>query len=144
MKTKKQIEKEIIKLRQEQNDIEEQEYQKIQVPFLKSLVGRCFVYKDNSYGSGGKWDVYKQVLETFTRKKDGNVFLITEEFSVNCDGKIVWEIDSRFPYTNEAWRLQIPFTGFVEVSKYKYEQEKLKMLEQMTSRSQIKKCLEKD
>lgn len=140
-KNKKQIEKEIGVLRNELNKIGEAEYQKIQAPFLRSLDGKCFVYRDNSYGSGGKWDVFKKVLEIYT-SKEGDVYLITEEFQITCNGSVEWKINYHFPYTDEAWRLKIPFSGYEEITNTEYEQEKNKMLGQMASRSELKKHIE--
>lgn len=144
MANKKEIEAQINKLRNDLYKVEQDEFNKIQVPFLKSLVGKCFSYRNNSYGGdGGRWNVYKKVVELYT-KKNGSVYLITEDFSVDCYGKPELSVECHHPYTNEAWRLQIPFSGYVEITKKEYENEKQKMLKEMSSFKKMKKYLDKE
>jgi len=144
IKEKKQIEDEIKKLRLKLNKVEDEEFNKIQVPYLKSLVGKCFMYKDNGYGGdSGKWNEYKKILDMFTTK-NGSIWLITENFSIDCNGKVTITTDWHYPYTNEAWRLVPPFSGYIKISNKIYNQEKKKALEQMSSYSKIIKYLNKD
>jgi hypothetical protein len=144
MKKTKQIEEEIKKLRNELYESEQEEFNKIQVPFLKSLVGKCFSYKDNGYGGDSeKWNEYKKIVQLYT-KKDGSVYLITENFHTDCYGKTELSTDYHYPYTNEAWRLKIPFSGYEKITNKEYENEKKKMLKQMSSFSKIKSYLIKE
>ena len=66
MENLKQLEKQKEIIQGKINKLENEEFKNIQLPFLKSLVGKCFVYRNNSCGGDiPKWDVFKKVLELF-------------------------------------------------------------------------------
>src|SRR3990167_6381915 len=138
-----QLEKEDAKIRAEINRMEEAEIQRVQIPHLKGMVGRCFVFKDNSYGGcrevSNVWDVYRKILEYVESKEHGFHFIV-EEFEVDKNGKVSWIIDSVHPYTNRKWwGIEAPFSGYKKITEKEYEEEKIKMIAEMTTRSKMKK-----
>jgi hypothetical protein len=141
MKTIKQLELERDKIQQQINKRAEEEFVKKQVPFLKSLVGKCFVYRDNSYGGDTpKWDVYKKVLD-LVETKDGNFVFICKEFETDGDGNAKLETNNHFAYSHKNWFGKIPFTGYVSCSGEEFEIEYLKTLNEMSIQKTMRKRL---
>lgn len=144
-KTLKQLQNEELKIRQEINEIEETEIARVQIPHLKSLIGKCFAYRKNSYSCPAKptdyWDMFRKILEYIESKERGFYFIV-EEFSVDREGKVEWQIDSVAPYTNRAWwKAEVPFSGYEKITNEEYEKEKAKMITEMTSKTKMKKVL---
>ena len=143
--TIKQLENQIFDARNKIRLMEDSEAEKVHVPKLKKMVGKCYIYVDNSYGGtdlGKRWNVYKRILEWY-KTKDGNYYFITEEFSIDCYGEITWEIGSHHPYMNrEWWGVEVPFSGYSKLAVEVYESEKSKMISEMESRTKMKKYLQ--
>jgi hypothetical protein len=140
-KTIKQLELERVKIQQQINKIENDEFIKKQVPFLKSLVGKCFVYRDNSCGGDTpKWDVYKKILD-LVETKDGSFVFICKEFETNGDGNAKLEITNHFVYSHKNWWNKIPFPGFIACSEEEFEIEYLKTLNEMSTQKIMRKRL---
>ena len=139
-----QLKKEEAKIRNEINAIEKAEIQKVQIPRLKKMVGQCFAYRGNSYGGDrieDTWDVFRKIIDWVESKERGFCFIV-EEISVDKDGKISWEIDSSYPYTNrEWWNAKVPFSGYEKISEKEYNAEKLAMIEEMKTQRKMRKIL---
>ena len=141
MKNLKQLEKERAIIQGKINKIENEEYKKIQLPFLKSLVGKCFVYRNNSCGGDTpRWDVFKKVLELLETKNGSPVF-ICKEFEIKGDEYVEIRITSDYTYTHKNWFGVIPFSGYVECSEEEFEREYLKTLNELTSYNKLKKSI---
>lgn len=138
------LQKEANKLLNEIREIEEAEIAEVQIPRLKEMVGNCFAYRENSYGSSvPKWDNFKKILE-YHITPEGSFYFITEEFYVDGYGGVSWKTDSHYPYLNkEWWDSEVPFSGYVKITEKEFEDEKVKMLGEMTSRAKLKKALNK-
>lgn len=134
-KTKAQIKRELKKLRGELNAIEETELKKVHYPRLEKLLGTSWVYRDNDYGGDTpKWDVFKRVIETFY-DKEGTLFYITEEFSVDCYGKCSWEIERHFPYPP----YKNPFNScYEQISSEEYERERAAFFQEASQHQKAK------
>lgn len=141
-RTKKEIETEIGLLRKELNDIEYKEVMEKHVPYLLSLVGKSYVYRDNSYGGDEKdrhWDVYKRILDA-VQDKEGYVHYIVEEFSVDCYGKLNYSIESDYVYHDG----REPFnSGYVECPLTEYMQKHAEFWEEGRAFTKIRKYLKK-
>lgn len=136
-KTEEQkINDEIARLYAKKNDLEIEEAARVQIPFLQSLVGKSFVYRNNSYSCPEKksdyWDVYKKVLECDYGGKD-NIQFIVEEFSTDKYGKIQLEVRVEHPYTNRAWWKKVPFSGYVEYDAVEYEKKRADLFREMVT-----------
>jgi len=133
------------KIRKEINEEEEKDFQKTQIPFLKSLVGKYFSYRDNGYGGGSsiKWNEYRKILE-FYKSKNGSYYLIYENFHIDCNGNVTFEINSQFPYYGIAWKNKVLFNGYVKITKKEYDTNKKKALNEMVTLKKLKKELDKD
>ena len=141
IRTLKQLRGEEIKIRAEINKREEAESRKIQTPYLKSLVGKCFVYRDNSYGSTyPKWDVFRKIIECF-ENKENTLYLIFEEVQIDGMGKPSIEVDNQCAYMSRVWFKQVPFSGYVKCSDEEYQVTKEEVYKQMSSLSKMKKFL---
>jgi len=141
MKTIKQLKIEQSKIQQEINNIENEEFIKKQVPFLKSLVGKCFVYRNNSCGGNTpKWDVYKKILDLVITK-DGNYVFICKEFQTDGEGNAKLETNNHFSYEHKNWWGQIPFSGYISCSDEEFEVEYLKTLNEMSIQKTMRKRL---
>ncbi len=142
--TIKQLEKREQEIRNQINKIEEREIEKIQKPRLKKLVGKCYAYRKNSYSCpknpSDYWDVFKKILEYVDTKERGFHFIF-EEFQIDSNGKISFEVDEMSPYLNKEWWDKSPFGGYEEITNKEYEIEKIKMLKEMELRSKMKKIL---
>lgn len=140
-KSIKQLESERVKIQQQINKIEEEEFIKKQVPFLKSLVGKCFVYRNNSCGGDTpKWDVYKKILD-LVETKDGSFVFICKEFGVDGEGMAKLETNYRFAYSHKNWWNKVPFTGYISCSDEEFEIEYLKTLNEMSIQKTMRKRL---
>lgn len=140
-KTIKQLELERARIKEQINKIEDEEFIKKQVPFLKSLVGKCFVYRNNSCGSDiPKWDVYKKVIDLI-KTKDGCFLFICKEFETDGNGNSKVEINKQFVYSHRNWWNKIPFTGFVSCSNTEYLEEYEKVLNEMSTQKTMRKRL---
>ena len=130
------------KLLMEAREIEDEETNRIQVPFLKSLVGACYVYRDNSYGSNsGNWDVFRKILGYVEVR--GLFHFIYEEVTVDCYGKATLVVESHFAYLNKEWHKQNPFSGYVQCPLTEYNSAKENTLEEMRSQKKMRKELNK-
>lgn len=140
-KTIKQLELERYKIQQEIERINDVEFNKKQVPFLKSLVGKCFVYRNNSCGGDTpKWDVYKKILD-LVETKVGNFVFICKEFQTDGDGNTKIEINNHFAYEHKNWWGKVPFTGYISCSDEEFEIEYLKTLNEMSIQKTMRKRL---
>lgn len=131
-----EIDKKMVELRSQKEEIEQEEFEKIQVPFLKNLVGECFVYRDNSYScpknSSDRWDVYRKISKYFY-DSNGNLSFVVEEFQIDKYGKVELVIDTVCPYTNKEWFGQVPFSGYVGVDKSEYDKQKAKVMSELVN-----------
>ncbi len=142
-KTTAQLQKEVNKLLNEIREREEKEIASVQIPFLKSLVGACYVYRDNSYGSGsGEWDVFRKILDYVEVR--GLFHFIFENVSVDSYGKATIEVESHFAYLNKKWHKENPFSGFVQCSLTEYNTAKENTLEEMRSQKKMRVQLKKE
>lgn len=88
---------EIKKINAELNRRQEKERKEKWVPFLLSFKGKCYKYH-NSYGGDDvamKWYSYRRIVDAVL-DKEGYVFLIYEEFQIDCYGKLTYEIGNDF------------------------------------------------
>ncbi len=136
-KTTKQLQKEANKLLTEIREREEREIIEVQLPFLKSLVGTCHVYRNNSYGSGSEnWDLFRKILDYV---EEGSTFhFVYEETSIDAYGRATLLVEERFAYLNKEWHKENPFSGFVPCSLKEYNQAKENTLEEMRSHKKIR------
>lgn len=113
------------------------------VPELKEYAGRCFVYRDNSYGGAkgpqDRWNVYKKVL-SYILDVDGYIHYIVEEFQVDRDGKCSLTVNDMYPYHQLG---RHPFDSYDEISSEEYDVERAKFFSEMSLRTKIKAILKK-
>ena len=145
MKKIQELRKQEAKIRNDIHAIEQKEVEKVQIPRLKAMVGQCYAYRKISYSYTKKandcWDVFRKILEWYESKEEGFYFIV-EEFQVDSQGKVNWEIESHAPYLNkEWWNVDVPFYGYEKISEREYESEKLKMVGEMALRTKMKKFL---
>ena len=141
MKSTTQLKKEANKILDEIRKREGKEIAKVQIPFLKSLVGAAYVYRDNSYGSGSaKWDVFRKILD-YVETDNGGFHFIYEENFIDSYGKATLFVESHFAYLNKEWHKENPFSGFVQCAMTEYNAAKEKTLEEMRSQNQIRENL---
>lgn len=142
MKTIAQLQKDANKILVEIRKRENKAALEVQVPFLKSLVGACYVYRDNSFGgNSGKWDVFRRISDYVEIRE--SFHLVFEEVSVDSNGKSTLLVDSHFAYLNKEWHKQNPFSGFVQCSLSEYNTAKENTLEEMRSQKKLRACLKK-
>lgn len=123
------------------NALEEQVISTEVIPELKEYVGRCFVYRDNTYGGqvikANLWDVFRKVLEYVT-DKDGYIHYIVEEFQIDRDGKCSLSVEDMYPYHQLG---RHPFESYDEIDQEEYDVELSKLFSEMSLRTKIKKVL---
>lgn len=135
-----EIRKEIEKLTNKIWEIEHKEAQLVQIPYLKSLIGTCYVYKDNSYGGNSeKWDVFRKILDYVETEE--SFYFIYEEISIDSYGKISFLVDYHSAYLNPAWHKKLPFSGYILCSITEYNIRKENILEEMRSQKKLRKHL---
>ena len=83
-------------------------------PYLKKLVGQCYIYENNSYSCpqdrSDYWNEYRQVLEYVCKK--GAVYLIFENFSIDSRGHCRYKVEDKYCNKDE---IGIPFIGYDEL-----------------------------
>ena len=124
------------KIRQERVALEEEKRQKVYIPQLIKYIGRYFVYRNNTYGSDTKpWDEFYKVIDFID-----NSFIV-ENFSVDCYGKAVIQIESKFIYIDG----RKPFDGDSEeeITKEEYERERIKVCQELLGQESMRKYLER-
>lgn len=135
------INKEISKLQEKSWKLEREEINKVQIPYLKSLVGKCFIYKRNSYSCPRKksdyWDVYRKILDFYF--KDDSLVYIIEEFSTDSQGKTEISVEADIPFTNKAWHKKIPFTGYAIINNSIYDKQKEEAINEMKNYTKLKR-----
>ena len=143
MKTLKQLKAEGNKILAEIREREEAEIAKVQLPYLRSLVGNCYVYRDNGYGGDtAKWDVFRKVVGYV--EKDYGLTFIFEEVQVDCYGKATLEVASHYAYMNKEWHRREPFSGYVKCKESEYQTAKENTLEQIQTQSKMRIKLKKN
>ena len=139
MGNRKKLEEKQSKIREELYELEQQEFVEIQIPFLESLVGKHFIYRDNTYGGNvSRWNEYRKVLELFKKEK-GTYYLIYEDCSIDGYGNAKIETGSHFPYTNKNWFKKIPFGGYEKITEKQYETNRNKVLKEISNPTLIKR-----
>lgn len=142
-KTIKKLELEVGKIRQEINRLEEEDFNKIQAPFLKSLVGKCFVYRNNNYGGGNpKWDEFRKIIDIITNK-EGSLIFICKNISIDGNGNAKIETSSNFTYSNRNWWGKVPFTGYDYCDEKEFEKEYSKTINELGNQKILKRILSK-
>ncbi len=142
-KTIKQLQVEVEKIYAEIRKRENAECAAIQLPYLRSIVGCCYVYRGNSYGGDmPKWDVVRKVISYI--EKAGLFYLIFEEVSVDCYGTVVCEVNSHPAYLNKEWYKKEPFGGYEKCDESEYQSAKEHALEQMQTQSIMRKYLKNE
>ncbi len=136
------IDEKIAALRADKERLELEEAHKIQIPFLRSLVGKCLVYRRNSYSCPEKksdyWDVYRRVLDCIY---DGewDFYFIVEDFCTDSYGKSEIKVERQSAYINRGWFNKLPFSGFVECDPVEYEKQRANLFKEMLT---LKRCRE--
>ncbi len=130
--------------RRERVALEEAEIERVQKPYLKSLVGSCWMYPKNSYSvpqkSSDYWDVYRKILDAVDTDERGFHFIF-EEFSTDRDGKTVLAVENRSAYLNKEWHKKPPFPGFVKITEEEYELAKTAAIREMGTQKKMRKIL---
>ena len=152
MEKKAKKEEKIEELRKEEHKIREQRVElenelegEIQIPHLKKMKGKHFVYRNNGYGGDTpKWNVYRKVVD-YVHKKSGSFHFIYEEYQQDCYGVCKIEVAEHFAYTNkEWWGCNSPFSGFIPCSVKEYNLAKSRILKEMKTQTKIRKDLLKN
>lgn len=84
-RTIEDVRREIEALRLEQMSMEAAHFKQSLIPQLSEMVGSTFVYRDNSYGSGGRWDEWCKVLGVVF--SEYHAHLICEQCAIDSEGK---------------------------------------------------------
>ena len=124
----------INELRKELDDLEEKEFVALQVPFMKSLVGKCF--KD-------KYGGYRRIKGLVKDKKNGYYHWIVEGISLNSAGAASYGVFSDSAFENRAWWGKVPFSGHTQVTNLEFETKKAKYLAEMANPRKLIKFLTK-
>ena len=142
VKTLKQIEAEILKLREQSNAILEKESKEKHIPELKKYIGQCFIYKNNCYSCPQKksdyWDEFLMVIDFV--EANGYSYFILEKFRVDRNGEAQFKVVSE--YFNADGRK--PFDGWREISKKIYLQKEHECFAEMDSQAKMRRFLAKD
>ena len=136
-RTLKQLRSEELKLRKQVQALEEKERQEKYIPTLKKYIGRYFSYRSNSYGSDTpSWDEFYKIIDFV-----GNTFIV-ENCSIDCYGKAIMQIESRYTSLNGNKPFKDPKEE--EITKEEYENARSKVCKEFLSQSKMREDLVKD
>lgn len=83
------IKSQILELQRQREEIEAAEFTEQELPRIMALLGKSYVYRNNSYSCPERpsdyWDVFRKVVRVVPR--DGAAWLLFEECSIDKNGK---------------------------------------------------------
>ena len=101
---------------------------------LKSLVGKCFVYRFNCFGpsSGAEdyWDDFMRVLDFQADGKDLYCFIV-EKFSTNSRGHSTLQVMQEYGSLSALRTRGIPFIGYERYREKDYQRMKLRLMKEL-------------
>jgi hypothetical protein len=101
MRTQKEIERDLMALRQEENDLNARTFNETIAPYLRRIVGKTFAYRSNCYSCAKpdeRWDVFRRILSAEIH--DGCAYLVALECSTDFRGKVQIVLDSHYVFRN--------------------------------------------
>lgn len=63
------------------------------LPALRSLIGKTFVFRNNSDGGDRKWDTFKRIVDVVQCKNIPRATIVSEKLEINGDGRARLGID---------------------------------------------------
>ena len=124
------IRKQLEDLRAEEHRLEAQNFRERVIPAAQANIGKTFVYRNNTYGSGGHWDTFRKDVAFEFGAYNG--WMIFEECQVDSEGRAKLETAIEL-IRREEQRHGFLDRGWVLCDEKEYSANPTRVLEQLTN-----------